>query len=80
MPYIFIWASLVAQMVKKLPVMQETRVPSLGKDTLKERMTTHSSILALRIPWTEEPVCVCIYIYTYIYPIYMFAFLIYQLC
>ena len=67
-------------MVKKLPVMQETRVPSLGKDTLKERMTTHSSILALRIPWTEEPVCVCIYIYTYIYPIYMFAFLIYQLC
>ena len=57
MPYIFIWASLVAQMVKKLPVMQETRVPSLGKDTLKERMTTHSSILALRIPWTEEPVC-----------------------
>ena len=73
-------------MVKKLPVMQETRVPSLGKDTLEKRMTTHSSVLALRIPWTKEPVCVCvcvcvcIYIYTYIYPIYMFAFLIYQLC
>ena len=49
-------ASLVAQMVKNLPVMQETRVQSLGwKDPLEEEMTTHSSILAWRIPWTEEP-------------------------
>ena len=49
-------ASLVAQMVKNLPVMQETRVQSLGwKDPLEEEMTSHSSILAWRIPWTEEP-------------------------
>ena len=48
--------SLVAQMVKNLPAMQETWVPSLGlKDPLKKGMTTHSSILAWRIPWTEEP-------------------------
>ena len=49
-------ASLVAQMVKNLPVMQVTRVQSLGReDPLEEEMTTHSSILAWRIPWTEEP-------------------------
>ena len=43
-------------MVKNLPAMQETRVQSLGlKDTLEEGMATHSSILAWRIPWTEEP-------------------------
>ena len=54
-------------MVKKLPVMQETRVPSLGKDTLEKRMTTYSSILALRIPWTKEPVCVCVCVYIYIH-------------
>ena len=50
-------ASLMAQTVKNLPVrMQETQVPSLGReDPLKKVMATHSSILARRIPWTEEP-------------------------
>ena len=49
-------ASLVAQMVKNLPATQETWVRSLGQeDPLKKEMTTHSSILAWRIPWTEEP-------------------------
>ena len=49
-------ASLLAQMVKNLPAMQETRVQSLGwEDTLEKGMATHSSILAWRIPWTEEP-------------------------
>ena len=49
-------ASLVAQMVKNLPAMQETRVRSLGQeDSLEKGMATHSSILAWRIPWTEEP-------------------------
>ena len=48
--------SLVAQAVKNLPPMQETWVRSLGQeDALEEGMTTHSSILAWRIPWTEEP-------------------------
>ena len=43
--------------VKNSPAMQEMRVQSLGwKDTLKEEIATHSSILARRIPWTEEPV------------------------
>ena len=43
-------------MVKNLPVIQETRVQSLGQeDPLQKGMATHSSILALRIPWTEEP-------------------------
>ena len=43
--------------VENLPAMQETRVCSLGQeDPLKEEMATHSSILAWRIPWTEEPV------------------------
>ena len=47
--------SLVAQMVKNLPAMQETHVWSLGwEDPLEEGMATHSSILAWRIPWTEE--------------------------
>ena len=47
---------LVAQMVKNLPVMQETWVQSLGwEDPLEKGMATHSSILAWRIPWTEEP-------------------------
>ena len=50
------WASLVAQMVKKLPVMWETWVQSLDwKDPLEYGMATNSSILAWRIPWTEEP-------------------------
>ena len=43
-------------MVKNLPVMQETRVQSLGQeDPLEKGMATHSIILAQRIPWTEEP-------------------------
>ena len=43
-------------MVKNLPGMQETRVRSLGEeDPLEKEMPTHSSILAWRIPWTEEP-------------------------
>ena len=47
-------ASLVAQMVKHLPTMQETWVRSLGgEDPLEEGMATHSSILAWRISWTE---------------------------
>ena len=45
----------MAQMVKNLPAMQETRVRSLGEDPLEKRMATRSSILAWRIPWTEEP-------------------------
>ena len=46
----------MAQMVKNLPAMQETWVRSLGQeDVLEKRMATHSSILAWRIPWTEEP-------------------------
>ena len=49
-------ASLVAQSVKSLPAMQETWVLSLGwEDPLEKGMTTHSGILARRIPWTEEP-------------------------
>ena len=49
-------ASLVAQMVKNPPAMQKTQVQSLGqKDTLEKGMATHSSILAWRIPWTQEP-------------------------
>ena len=49
-------ASLVVQMGKRLPTMQETRVQSLGwEDPLEKEMTTHSSILAWKIPWTEEP-------------------------
>ena len=48
--------SLVAQMVKNPPAVQETWVRSLGrKDPLGKGMATHSSILAWRIPWTEEP-------------------------
>ena len=50
------WASLAAQMVKSLPATQETWVQSLGpEDPLKKGMATHSSILAWRISWTEEP-------------------------
>ena len=46
----------MAQRIKNLPVMQETWVQSLGwEDPLKKGMTTHSSILAWKIPWTEEP-------------------------
>ena len=50
------WASLVAQMVKNLPAMQETGVWSLGQeDPLEKEMVTHSSVLAWRILWTEKP-------------------------
>ena len=46
----------MAQMVKRLPAMQETQVRSLGQeDPLEKDMATHPSILASRIPWTEEP-------------------------
>ena len=49
-------ASLVAQMVKNLPAMQEIQIHSLGQeDPLEKGMTTHSSILTWRILWTEEP-------------------------
>ena len=52
----FLGASLVAQMVKNPPAMLETWVPSLGwEDSLEEGMAAHSSILAWRIPQTEEP-------------------------
>ena len=47
--------SLVAQMVKRLPTMQETRLQSLGREDPPEKeMATHSSTLAWKIPWTEE--------------------------
>ena len=50
------WASLVAQLVKNLPAVQETQVQSLGQeDFLEKGMATHSSMLAWRIPWTEDP-------------------------
>ena len=46
----------MAKTVKNLPAMQETWVLPLGRrDTLEKEMATHSSILACRIPWTEEP-------------------------
>ena len=49
-------ASLVAQIIKFLPAMQETRVWSLGQEnSLEKKIATHSSILAWRIPWTEQP-------------------------
>ena len=50
-----VWASLMAQVVKNLPMMQETQVRFLSwEDPLEKGMVTHSSILAWRIPWTEE--------------------------
>ena len=52
----FFGASMVAQVVKRLPAVQETQVQSLGWENPPEKeMATHSSILAWRIPWTEEP-------------------------
>ena len=46
----------MAQMIKRLPAVQETQVQSLGlEDPLEKGVETHSSILAWRIPWTEEP-------------------------
>ena len=54
--YTDIWGSLITQLVKNLPAMQETRVHFLGQeDPVEKRMATHSSILAWRIPWAEEP-------------------------
>ena len=53
---LLIRASVVAQLVKNLTAMQKIQVQSLGwEDPLKEEMATHPSILAWRIPWTEEP-------------------------
>ena len=50
------WASLVAQTVKRLPAMQETRVRFLGREgPLEKEMEIHSSTLAWKIPWMEEP-------------------------
>ena len=50
------WTSQVAQTVKRLPTMWETRIQSLGReDLLEKEMATHSSILAWEIPWMEEP-------------------------
>ena len=46
----------MAQMVKRLPAIQETQVPSLGReDPMEKEMATHSSTLAWKIPWMEEP-------------------------
>ena len=54
--WLILWASIVAQTIKNLPAMQETGIRSLGQeDPLEKGMATHSSILAWRIPWTEEP-------------------------
>ena len=56
MANLVVGASLVAQLVKNLPTMQETWVQFLGlEDALEKEMATHSSILAWRIPWTGEP-------------------------
>ena len=50
------WASLVVQRVKNLPAKQEAKVQSLGReDPLEKEMAIHSSLLAQRIPWAEEP-------------------------
>ena len=55
-PFQYSWSPLVAQTIKNLPAMLETWVRSLGwEDPLEEGMATHSSILAWRVPWTEEP-------------------------
>jgi len=49
-------ASLVTKLVKNLPAMEETGVQSLGQeDPMEKEMATHSSLLAWKIPWTEEP-------------------------
>ena len=54
--YFIVWASLAALMVNNPPAIPETRVRSLGwEDLLEKGMATHSSTLAWRIPWTEEP-------------------------
>ena len=54
--YVFTRTSLVAQMVKHLPTMWETPIRSLGQeDLLEKEIATHSSTLAWKIPWAEEP-------------------------
>ena len=54
--FVRVWASLVPQMVKHLPAKGKTWVQSLGReDPLEKEMATHSSTLAWKIPWTEEP-------------------------
>ena len=54
--YALLRASLIAKSVKNLSAVQTTQVESLGrKDSLEKEMATHSSVLAWRIPWTEEP-------------------------
>ena len=62
LPFTFLWTSLVAQMVKCMSTMRETWVQALGQeDLLEKEMTTHSSILAWKIPWTracQTPLCV----------------------
>ena len=55
-PYFLLGASLVAQRIKHLPAVRETRVQSLGwEDPLEKEMATHSSTLAGKIPWMEKP-------------------------
>ena len=55
-PYINAETSLVAQTVKRLSTMRETQVQSLGwEDPLEKEMAIHSSTIAWKIPWTEEP-------------------------
>ena len=54
--WVHLGASLVTQMVKNLPAVQETQVPSLAHENpLEKAMAIHSGVLAWRIPWTEEP-------------------------
>ena len=54
--YCIEWVSLVAQMVRNLPPMQETWVWSLGQeDPLEKEVATHSTVLPWEIPWTEKP-------------------------
>ena len=56
LPWWLLWASLVAQAVKNTTAMMDTWIRSLGwEDPLEKGTSTHSSILARRIPWTEEP-------------------------
>ena len=51
----YLGVPFVTQLIKNLPAIQETQVPSLGwKDPLEKEMATYSSILAWRIPWTED--------------------------
>ena len=53
--YMSIWTSLVVQLIQNISAMQDTWVRSLGWEDLQKGMPTHSSPLAWRIPWIEEP-------------------------